>query len=170
MSEEVDIKFLKEAYKEALKAYSIDEVPVGAVVVIDGTIIGRGYNRRIKENNAILHAEVVAIQDACKNIKNWRLDGATIYITNEPCLMCAGAIMHARIRRVVFGSLNEKMGAILSNFRVFDDNNTPYTVEYRYIEDKNASQILKDYFSVKRGRENNEKSFTDCFYNRGSSR
>jgi tRNA(adenine34) deaminase len=170
MSEKVDIRFLREAYQEALKAYRIDEVPVGAVVVMDGRIVGRGYNRRIKENDATLHAEIVAIQDACRNIKNWRLDGAVLYVTNEPCLMCAGAVMHSRIKKVVFGSLNEKMGAVLSNFRVFDDNNTPYKVEYRYIEDRDSSQILKDYFSVKRGREDNEKNLTGSFYNRGGGR
>ncbi len=164
MSEKIDRYFLEEAYKEAIKAYCVDEVPVGAVVVIEGKIIGRGHNRRISENNSLSHAEIVAIQDACKNLKSWRLDGATIYVTNEPCLMCAGAIMHSRIKKVVFGSLNKKMGAVLSNFRVFDEKSLPYTVEYKYIEDEKSSRILKDYFSDKRGRLNNEKNLSFDIY------
>ncbi len=164
MSEKIDRFFLKEAYKEAVKAYCIDEVPVGAVVVVEGKIVGRGHNKRISADNSLFHAEIVAIQEACRNLKNWRLDGATIYVTNEPCLMCAGAIMHSRIKRVVFGSLNKKMGAVLSNFKVFDEKGLPYTVQYKYIEDDNSSKILKDYFSNKRGRLDNEKILSYHLY------
>jgi len=164
MSEKIDMIFLEEAYREAVKAYLIDEIPVGAVVVVDGKIVGRGHNKRVSANNSLFHAEIVAIQEACRNMKNWRLDGATIYVTNEPCLMCAGAIMHSRIKRVVFGSLNKKMGAVLSNFRVFDEKGLPYNVEYKYIEDEKSSKILKDYFSIKRGRLNNEKILSSNIY------
>jgi len=142
--------FLEEAYKEALKALSLDEVPVGAVIVQNGNIIGRGHNRRITDNNGIYHAEIVAIQDACKNTGQWRLDGATIYITNEPCLMCGGAIMHTRISKVIFSSLNAKMGAVVSNYRVFDEKNVPYRVSYFYLPDVRAETLLKRYFSRKR--------------------
>ncbi|HHG74609.1 MAG TPA: nucleoside deaminase [Persephonella sp.] len=164
MSEKIDRLFLEEAYKEAVKAYCTDEVPVGAVVVVNGKIVGRGHNKRISSDNSLFHAEIVAIQEACKSLKNWRLDGATIYVTNEPCLMCAGAIMHSRIKRVVFGSLNKKMGAVLSNFRVFDEKGLPYSVEYKYIEDKKSSKLLKDYFSEKRGRLDNEKTLSIDLY------
>ncbi|NPA12528.1 MAG: nucleoside deaminase [Aquificae bacterium] len=145
-----DKDFIQEAYKEALKSYSLGEVPVGAVVVLDGEIIGRGHNRRITQNNPLLHAEIVAIQEACQNIGNWRLDGATIYITNEPCLMCAGAILHSRIKKVVFASLNQKMGAVVSNYKVFDNQKSPYKVEYVYLPDERCGGILTDFFKGKR--------------------
>ncbi|WP_457639234.1 nucleoside deaminase [Persephonella sp.] len=167
MSEKVDRKFLKEALKEALKAFSKDEVPVGAVVVKEGKIIGRGHNRRISDKNPLNHAEIVAIQDACQNVGSWRLDGTTIYVTGEPCLMCAGAILHSRIGRVVFGSLNEKMGAVVSNYRVFDEKTTPYRVEYQYIPDEEAEKILRQFFVLKRGWSENEEAFShsaDCGY------
>ena len=164
MSEKEIKKFIDEAYKEALKAYSKDEVPVGAVIVKDGKIIGRGHNLRVSENNALLHAEIVAIQDACKNINNWRLDGATLIVTNEPCVMCTGAIMQARISEVIFCSLNQKMGAILSNFRILDYNNITFKVEYKYIFDERCSKILTDYFKHKRG-EKVEKDTSYTIYN-----
>ena len=151
MSEKEIKKFIDEAYKEALKAYSKDEVPVGAVIVKDGKIIGRGHNLRVSKSNALLHAEIVAIQDACKNINNWRLDGATLIVTNEPCVMCTGAIMQARISKVIFCSLNQKMGAILSNFNILDYHNLTFKTEYEYIYDERCSEILTEYFRRKRG-------------------
>ncbi|WP_297455858.1 nucleoside deaminase [Persephonella sp.] len=168
MSEKEIKKFIDEAYKEALKAYSKDEVPVGAVIVKDGKIIGRGHNLRVSENNALLHAEIVAIQDACKNINNWRLDGATLIVTNEPCVMCTGAIMQSRISKVIFCSLNQKMGAILSNFNILDYNNITFKVEYKHMYDERCSRILKDYFQHKRGR-NSEKDIVDSIYNNDGS-
>ncbi|WP_338046120.1 nucleoside deaminase [Persephonella atlantica] len=146
-----DELFLEEAYLEALKAYSLDEVPVGAVVVIDGKIVGRGFNRRITSSSAVSHAEIVAIEEACKKVGKWRLDGATLYVTNEPCLMCAGAVMQSRISRVVFGSLNEKTGAVISKFRVFDEKDIPFKVKYDYVEHKKSKDILKEFFTKKRG-------------------
>jgi len=146
-----DELFLEEAYSQALKAYSLDEVPIGAVVVINGEIVGRGFNRRITDSSATSHAEIVAIEDACKKVGKWRLDGATLYVTNEPCLMCAGAVMQSRISRVVFGSLNEKTGAVVSKFRVFDEKGLPFKVKYEYIEHKKSKEILKEFFEKKRG-------------------
>ncbi|MDQ7055516.1 MAG: nucleoside deaminase [Persephonella sp.] len=145
-----DELFLEEAYKEALKAYSLDEVPVGAVVVMDGEIVGRGFNRRITDSSAISHAEIIAIEDACKKTGSWRLDGATLYVTNEPCLMCAGAVMQSRISRVVFGSLNEKTGAVVSRLRVFDEKKLPFKVKYEYLKHEKSIQILKRFFKEKR--------------------
>ncbi|WP_456383997.1 nucleoside deaminase [Persephonella sp.] len=158
------LKFFEEAYREALIALSMDEVPVGAVVVLDGQIIGRGHNRRITNCDGTAHAEIEAIRDACMNTGSWRLDGASIYVTNEPCLMCAGAIMHSRIQRVYFSSLNAKMGAVMSNYRVFDEKTTPYRVEYHYIPDEKTEKLLKNYFSSKRGRSIDEKGSSDSVY------
>ncbi|RMD46348.1 MAG: nucleoside deaminase [Aquificota bacterium] len=145
-----DIFFLEEAYKEAIKAYQKDEVPVGAVVVKDNQIIGRGHNRRIEKKNAIYHAEIVAIEDACKNTGNWRLDGCSIYITVEPCVMCAGAIMQSRIDRVVFGAIDEKGGAVISKYNLFSDKKLPFRVSYDYIKMNKCSDILKNFFRKKR--------------------
>ncbi len=143
-------RFIEEAYKEALKALEKDEVPVGAVIVKDNRIIGRGYNQRIIKNNALYHAEIVAIQNACKNVGNWRLDGSTIYITLEPCLMCVGAILQARISNVIFGALDEKGGAVLSKYTILDDKRLPFRVNYEYLKLEKCSDILTNFFKKKR--------------------
>ena len=98
------INFLNEAKKEALKALKKEEVPIGAVIVIDGKIIARGHNQREKTQNALKHAEIIAIEKACKKLNSWRLENATIYVTLEPCPMCAGAISNARIDKLVYGA------------------------------------------------------------------
>ena len=106
--------FMKEALKQAKKAASIGEVPIGAVIVQDGKIIARGYNKRETKKNALLHAEVDAINKACKKLGGWRLPNAEIYVTLEPCPMCMGAIISARIDRLYFGAYDEKSGAASS--------------------------------------------------------
>jgi len=165
MSEKINHRiFFDEAYKEAVKALRIDEVPVGAVVVLDGKIVGRGHNRRITGCDGTAHAEIEAIRDACTNVGSWRLDGASIYITNEPCLMCAGAVMHSRIERVYFSSLNSKMGAVVSHYQIFDGKDTPYKVEYSYVPDEKTQKLLKKYFSSKRGRSADEKGDFDSVH------
>ena len=145
-------KFLKEAFKEALKAYEMGEVPIGAVVVKDGKVIGRGHNQRIEKKNALYHAEIVAIEDACKNIGNWRLDDCEMYITLEPCVMCAGAIMQSRIKKVIFGAKDEKGGAVVSKYTLFSDNKLPFKVEFEYLEDKKCSEILRKFFKERRAK------------------
>lgn len=105
-----DEYFMAEALKEAQKAFDIDEVPIGAVIEHKGEIIGRGYNRRNKEKNPLMHAEIIAINEAAKVIGDWRIEDCTIYVTVEPCPMCSGAIVQARIPRVVFGTHNAKAG------------------------------------------------------------
>ena len=97
------IFFMQQAIIEAKKAYEIMEVPVGAVIVKDGQIIGKGYNKKETKKNPVSHAEIEAIQQACLNNHDWRLNGSILYVTAEPCIMCAGAIMHARIDKVIFG-------------------------------------------------------------------
>ena len=104
----MEIKFMKSAIKEAKKAEKIDEIPVGAVIIQDGKIIARGYNKRETKQDALMHAEINAISKACKKLGSWRLDGCDIYVTLEPCPMCAGAIIQARIENVYFGAYDPK--------------------------------------------------------------
>lgn len=143
--------FMKEAQKEALKALKKDEVPIGAVIVIDDKIVSRGHNQREKSQNAIKHAEIIAIEKACKKLNSWRLENATIYVTLEPCPMCAGAISNARINKLVYGAKEKTSNdnlceKILSSERlnhkteiVFDDTN----------EDE-ISNMLSNFFKSKR--------------------
>ena len=105
-----DEYFMTEALKEAQKAFDIDEVPIGAVIEHKGEIIGRGYNRRNTEKNPLMHAEIIAINEAAKVIGDWRIEDCTMYVTVEPCPMCSGAIVQARIPKVVFGTHNAKAG------------------------------------------------------------
>ena len=105
-----DEYFMTEALKEAQKAFDIDEVPIGAVIEHKGEIIGRGYNRRNTEKNPLMHAEIIAINEAAKVIGDWRIEDCTMYVTVEPCPMCSGAIVQARIPKVVFGTYNAKAG------------------------------------------------------------
>ncbi|NPA54390.1 MAG: nucleoside deaminase [Aquificae bacterium] len=153
MSEKI---FLEEAYKEALKAYKKGEVPIGAVVVKDGKIIGRGHNKRIEKKNALYHAEIVAIEEACKSVGNWRLDDCVIYVTVEPCVMCAGAIMQSRIRKVVFGAKDEKGGAVVSQYTLFSNKKLPFKIDFSYVECEKCSQILKDFFKERRLKPSSE--------------
>lgn len=103
-------RFMKQALKQAKKAYDIDEVPIGCVIVQDDKIIARGYNRRNTDKSVLAHAEIAAISKACKKTGDWRLEDCTLYVTLEPCQMCAGAIVQARIPRVVVGAMNPKAG------------------------------------------------------------
>jgi len=110
-TDEQDEAFMREALMLAREAASVDEVPVGAVVVIDGEIVGRGFNQPIRRHDPTAHAEVMALRDAAARVGNYRLPGSTLYVTLEPCVMCSGAIMHARVGRVVFGARDPKTGA-----------------------------------------------------------
>ncbi len=103
-------KYMKQAIREARKAYALGEVPIGCVIVNEGKIIGRGYNRRNTDKSTLSHAEITAIKKASKKMGDWRLEGCTLYVTLEPCQMCAGAIVQARIDEVVMGSMNPKAG------------------------------------------------------------
>lgn len=105
-----DIKYMREAIRQAKKAYKLDETPIGCVIVHDGKIIGRGYNRRNTDKSPLAHAEIAAIKKASRKIGDWRLENCTLYVTLEPCQMCAGAIVQSRIPRVVVGCMNPKAG------------------------------------------------------------
>ena len=142
---------MKEAIKQAKIAESKDEVPIGAIVVLGDKIIARGKNRTEKEQVATRHAEIIAIEKACKKLKSWRLDGAEIYITLEPCAMCAGAIANARIKKVFFGAFEPKSGCAASKFPVLSDSGLNHVVEFAGgIEEQNCRELLVEYFRRKR--------------------
>ena len=139
-------KFMKLALKEAKKALLKDEVPIGAVIVRNGEIISTGYNLRETKQNSLMHAEIIAIDKACKKLKNFRLEECDLYVTVEPCLMCAGAIVQSRIRKVYFGTRDEKYGAVVSvaqNFKVKSN----HKVEFEEGICKEECQIIiKEFF------------------------
>ena len=125
-----DLHWMQHALQLAAKAEALGEVPVGAVVVKDGQIVGEGWNQPIISHDPSAHAEIMALRDAAHRLQNYRLPGCELYITIEPCTMCAGAIVHARIARVVFAAPEPKAGAVLSNGQVFDADHVNHRVEY----------------------------------------
>ena len=134
---------MEEAYKEAKKAYKKLEVPVGAVIVKNGEIVARAHNLREKKNSAIAHAEILCIEKACKKINSWRLDNLEMYVTLEPCSMCAGAIIQSRIKKVYIGATDLKNGCVSSVANIFNINTT-HKVEYEYLNNcEECSEILK---------------------------
>lgn len=126
-----DIRWMRAALSEAAQAAMLGEVPVGAVVVLDGVLVGSGGNRRETAMDPTAHAEILAVRRAAQRGGNWRLCDATLYVTQEPCPMCAGAIVNARIRRLVFGCLNPKAGAVRTLFQVVEDTRLNHRVEVR---------------------------------------
>jgi len=138
------------AISEAIIARDHNDIPVGAVIIKDNKVISTGHNQCIQKKNATLHAEMVAINNACIAINNWRLDGCTLITTLEPCCMCTGAILQSRIQKVVFTALDDKAGCILSQYTLLDDRLLNQIVEYEYIQDKRSVHILKDFFKDKR--------------------
>lgn len=142
-----DIYFMQEALKEANSALLLDEVPIGCVITVNDQIISRACNRRNTDKNSTSHAEILAIKDACEKVGDWRLEECTIYITLEPCPMCAGAIVQARIKKVVFGASSAKAGCggSLINLLERDDFNHKCIVE-RGVLEKPCSLILSNYF------------------------
>lgn len=138
-------KFMEIALNEAKKAYVKREVPVGAVIVKDDVVISKAYNLRESRNTSLAHAEILAIEKACKKLKSWRLDGCTMYVTLEPCLMCAGAITQSRIKKVIIGALDEKNGVVESIANVFDIKTTT-KVEYELQNEEECSKIISKFF------------------------
>ena len=143
-------KFMKEAYRQAIRAFYNDEVPVGCVIVKEGKIISRGYNHKEEKNSAIYHAEIEAINKATKKLNNWYLKDCELYVTLEPCMMCVGAIINSRIKKVYYGAPDPKGGAIKSCLNIHNIKNLNHYPETEYIEDKACEQILKDFFKNKR--------------------
>lgn len=147
---ELDSLYMRRAIELALEAEKIDEVPVGAVVVRDGKIIAEAYNRRETNKVATHHAEILAIEEACRALGGWRLIGCTLYVTMEPCAMCAGAIINSRIPRVVFGANDLRFGAFgsLIDLAEVPLNHTPETVGG--VLGDECREILREYFRKKR--------------------
>ena len=145
--------FMREALEEAEQAAAVGEVPVGAVVVRAGQVIARAHNRREMDADPTAHAEVLALRDAAEQLGQWRLEGCTLYVTLEPCFMCAGAIVNSRVETLVFGAMDPKAGAVGSLANVPADarlNHRPEIVGEVLAEP--CGQILKDFFAARRGR------------------
>ncbi|WP_330651618.1 nucleoside deaminase [[Clostridium] colinum] len=139
--------FMKEAYKEALKAYEINEVPIGCVITYNNQIISRAYNRRNIEKNTLKHAEIIAIDKACKVLGDWRLEGCNIFVTVEPCPMCAGAILQSRIDKLIFATRNNKAGCCGSVLNILNNKQFNHSVDI--IEGvllDECSMLMKNFF------------------------
>lgn len=143
----IDCKFMKEAVKQAKKAVKLGEVPIGCVIVKDGKIIARGYNRRNTDHSTLSHAEIKAIRKASSILHDWRLEGCTLYVTLEPCQMCAGAIVQARIPRVVMGCMNPKAGCGGSVLNILQMREFNHQTEVkRGVLEKECSEVLSEFF------------------------
>lgn len=148
-----DELWMAEALALAFEAGAADEVPVGAVVVLDGQIIGRGFNQPISRHDPTAHAEIMALRDAATRLGNYRLPGATLYVTLEPCAMCAGAIMHARIARVVFGARDPKTGVAGSVLDLFGEARLNHHAEIAGgVRAEECGQLLSSFFAARRRR------------------
>ena len=146
-----DLFYMGEAVEEAKKALLQDEIPVGAVVVKDGIIIGRGHNDRSMNNSPFGHAELRAITVAAARLKNWRLDGCTLYVTLEPCVMCAGAVMQCRIGRLVFGAFDPKAGGCGSLYEITSDSRMYHKCEtVRGVRKSECEELLQNFFAARR--------------------
>ena len=139
------------ALKLAEKAYSLGEIPVGAIIVNQNKIIGQGYNQKELLNDPTAHAEMIAISSAASTLKDWRLDGATLYVTKEPCSMCAGAIINSRIKTLIFGAYDNKKGCCGSLYQLCGDKRLDSKTAVKGgVEKERCGKILKDFFKTKR--------------------
>ncbi|MDQ0340607.1 tRNA(adenine34) deaminase [Caldalkalibacillus uzonensis] len=140
-------KWMEQAIQLAKRAESLGEVPIGAVIVKDGTVIGTGYNRREIDKSPLAHAEIIAIQEACEQLGGWRLTGCDLYVTLEPCPMCAGAIVQARIKRVVYGTEDPKAGYAGTLYNTLQDERLNHQVEViAGVRKEECQHVLKDFF------------------------
>lgn len=145
--DDLDILFMQEAVKEALKAKELMEIPIGAVIVQDNIIVGRGYNRKETDKDATLHAEITAIREACANLGGWRLPRCTMYCTLEPCAMCTGAMVNARIDRVVIAVRDEKTGACGTVMNIANNQDLNHQIDVKFgVCEQECLQIIKDFF------------------------
>lgn len=151
-------KWMNEALKEAKKAENIGEVPIGAVVVKDGEIIGRGYNQRESSQNATTHAELIAIQEANKKLNNWRLEDCQLFVTLEPCVMCSGAIVLARLKSVYYGPSDPKGGAVRTLMNVLEDDRLNHQCDvHSGIMEEECRAILTTFFKELRQKKKTKK-------------
>ncbi|MBM7614683.1 tRNA adenosine(34) deaminase TadA [Alkaliphilus hydrothermalis] len=143
----MDEYFMGLAIEEAKKAYVIGEVPIGAVLVRNGEVVSKAYNLRETEKNATYHAEILAIEKACRNLRGWRLTSSTLYVTIEPCPMCAGAILQSRIDRLVIGAMDPKAGACGSVVNLLDNQAFNHQTEIvAGVREEEAAQLMKNFF------------------------
>jgi tRNA(adenine34) deaminase len=150
---EADAQFMSQALQLAREAAALGEVPVGAVVVVGGEVVGRGYNRREVDHDPLSHAELKAIAEAATKLKAWRLSQATLYVTLEPCTMCAGALVQARLGRLVFGAMDPKAGAVGSLYNLVRDERHNHQVEVTGgVLEAECGSVLKEFFVALRGR------------------
>lgn len=153
-----DEKYMREALKQAKKAYDLGEVPIGCVIVYQGRIIGRGYNRRNTDRNTLAHAEITAINKASKALKDWRLEECSLYVTLEPCQMCAGAIVQARVTETVIGAMNPKAGcggSVLNILEMPEFNHQ--VIVRRGVLQEDCTSLLNSFFKELRERNKIEK-------------
>ena len=154
-----DIKYMRAAIRQAKKAEALEEVPIGCVIVQDGKIIARGYNRRNTEGNVLAHAELAAIKKACKKTGDWRLEDCTMYITLEPCQMCAGAIVQSRLKKVVIASMNPKAGCAGSVLNLLQMAEFNHQVEIvRGVLQEECSGLLQEFFRRLREKKKHAKT------------
>lgn len=151
-------RYMKEAIRQAKKAAAIGEVPIGCVIEYEGKIIGRGYNRRMVDHTVLAHAEIIAMRKACKKMGDWRLEGCTMYVTLEPCPMCAGAIVQARIPKVVIGSMNPKAGCAGSVMDLLHEDGFNHQVETEIgVLNEECSVMLSEFFKALREKKKAKK-------------
>jgi len=157
-------KYMKQAIRLAGKAAELGEVPIGCIIEYQGKVIGRGYNRRTTDKSTLAHAEIIAIKKACKKMGDWRLEDCTMYVTLEPCQMCAGAIVQARVKKVVIGCMNPKAGCAGSILNVLQMDEFNHQVEIeRGVLEEECSQMLTSFFKnlrkkLKVEKEENKKA------------
>ncbi len=157
-----DERFMKEAIKQAKKAYELEEAPIGCVIVYEDKIIGRGYNRRTIDKNTLAHAELIAIRKASKRMDDWRLEECTMYVTLEPCQMCAGALVQSRMKRVVIGCMNPKAGCAGSVVDLLQVPEFNHQVEKEIgICEEECSSLMKQFFRELREKRK-VKKLTSC--------
>lgn len=158
MNEKDDIKYMKKALVQARHALDLGEVPIGCVIVCDGKIVGRGYNKRNTNKTTLAHAEIIAIDKASRKLGDWRLEGCTMYVTLEPCQMCSGALVQSRIDRVVIGAMNPKAGCAGSILNMLNRPEFNHQVETTYnVCSEESTAILQEFFKNLRKRNKAEK-------------
>ena len=152
------VPFMTAALVEAREAFAAGEVPIGAVVVLDGTIVGRGFNQPIGAVDPTAHAEIVALRDAARTVGNYRLTGAALYVTIEPCQMCVGAMVHARVATLVFGAAEPKAGAVTSTMRAHEHPALNHRIEAvgGVLEDE-CREIIQEFFKLRRRKSEQEQ-------------
>ena len=154
----IDEKYMRQAIRQAKKAYELDETPIGCVIVREGKVIGRGYNRRNTDKNPLAHAEITAIRKASRKLGDWRLEECTLYVTLEPCQMCAGAIVQSRVARVVVGCMNPKAGCAGSILNLLDMKEFNHQVQLETgVMEEESSALMKEFFKELRMKQKMRK-------------